>query len=136
MYHESWGSERLLFNVKSAIWQLYHRGENKLHSMRWWWCLICTRPTHLVGLYSANSLKQHSMGRHVISLRHFILILIQPVFDFTPYSCMCNGKAENTNLIFFGLTLQRFKLTIYYTRGNHANHYITDADQKQELHDT
>jgi hypothetical protein len=76
MYHESWGSERLLFNVKSAIWQLYHRGENKLHSMRWWWCLICTRPTHLVGLYSANSLKQHSMGRHVISLRHFILILL------------------------------------------------------------
>jgi len=34
---------------KWTILQLYH-GENKLHSMRWWWCLLCTRSTRSVGL--------------------------------------------------------------------------------------
>jgi predicted LPLAT superfamily acyltransferase len=33
---------------KWFIFQLYH-DENKLHSMRLWWCPLCTRPTHLVG---------------------------------------------------------------------------------------
>jgi len=42
--------EWLLFNTKWAIMQLYH-GENKLHSMKWWWCSFCTRPTHLVGFF-------------------------------------------------------------------------------------
>jgi len=26
--------------------QIYH-GENKLHSMGWWWCPLCTKPTRL-----------------------------------------------------------------------------------------
>jgi len=30
------------------FFELYH-GEKKLHLMRWWWCLLCTRPTHSVG---------------------------------------------------------------------------------------
>jgi len=37
--------------------------------------------------YSASSLKQQSqqsMGRHVASLRHIILILSQPVFSLSP----------------------------------------------------
>jgi len=34
----------LLLNAKQTIFQLYH-GENKLHSMTWWWCPLGTRPT-------------------------------------------------------------------------------------------
>jgi hypothetical protein len=35
-------------------------------------------------LYSANSLKQHSTGRHVAPLGHIILIPSQPVFALFP----------------------------------------------------
>jgi len=31
-----------LFNAKCGIFQPYH-GENKLLSIRWWWCPLCTR---------------------------------------------------------------------------------------------
>jgi hypothetical protein len=34
--------------------------------------------------YSANSLKQHSTGRHVAPLGHIILIPSQPVFALFP----------------------------------------------------
>jgi hypothetical protein len=40
------------------------------------------------------------------------------------YTC---GEATNTNLIFFCLTRPQFVPTIYRTRGEHANHYATDA---------
>jgi hypothetical protein len=56
--------------------------ENKLYTMKWWWCPQCTRPTCLVGFYSVSSLKQQSAGRHVAQLRHIILIPSQPVFAF------------------------------------------------------
>ena len=29
-----------------------------------WWCPLCTRPTHLVGFYSASSLKQQSVCKN------------------------------------------------------------------------
>jgi len=34
--------------------------------MSLWKCPLCTKPTRLVGFYSADSLKQHSVGRHVL----------------------------------------------------------------------
>ena len=46
----NWVSEWLLFNAKSEFFQLYH-GENKLFSMKWWWCSLCTRQTRLVGYF-------------------------------------------------------------------------------------
>ena len=36
-------------------------------------------------------------------------------------------EARNTNFIVFGLTWSGLEPTIYLTRGEHANHYITDA---------
>ena len=36
-------------------------------------------------------------------------------------------KATNTNVIVFGLTRSGLEPTIYRTRGEHANHYTTDA---------
>ena len=43
-------------------------------SMRWWWCLLCTRPTGLVEICSASSLKQQSVCRDLNQSRHIILI--------------------------------------------------------------
>jgi hypothetical protein len=41
---------------------------------------------------------------------------------------MLNGEATNTNFIVFGLTYKsELEHTIYRTRGEHANHYTTDA---------
>jgi hypothetical protein len=70
----------LLFNVNSAIFQLYH-GENRF-DFHW-----DDDEVHfvldqhaLLNFYRASSLKQQSEGRHVSSLGHIILILLQPVF--------------------------------------------------------
>ena len=52
----------------------------------------------------------------------------QAVFALTSLCCIIIGKAANTNFIVFSLTRQRLELTIYRTRGEHANHYTTDAD--------
>ena len=40
---------------------------------------------------------------------------------------MLSGKATNTYLIVFGLTQPGLEPMIYHTRGEHANHYTTDA---------
>jgi len=43
-------------------------------SMRWWWDLLCTKPTRLLDFHSARSLKQQSVDRHVAPLGHISLI--------------------------------------------------------------
>ena len=50
-------------------------------------------------LYNANSLKQQSAGRHVVT----VLIPCQPVFALTPLYCAPSGEAANTNFLGFGL---------------------------------
>jgi hypothetical protein len=40
---------------------------------------------------------------------------------------MLSGEATNTNIVVFGLIRPVFEPTIYRTRGEHANHYTTDA---------
>ena len=113
-------SEWLLFSSKWAIFQLYH-GDDKLHFDE----IISA----LWNFYNDSSLKQQSAGRHVVPLWHIILIPRQPVFVLTPYCCLLNGEAANTNLIVFNFTRPGLKLTIYHTRGEYANHYTTDAIQ-------
>ena len=95
--------------------------------MRCWWGPLCSRPRRLVFFHSASSLKQQSPGRHVAPLGHIILIPSQPVCILIPYSCVLSGEATNTNFIVFGLTRPGVEPTIYHTRGEHANHYTTDA---------
>ena len=67
--------EWLLFSANSTIFQLYH-GENKLIFNE-----MMMRSAEL-DLYSASSLKQQSMGRHVAPPAHIILIPSQPVLLF------------------------------------------------------
>ena len=38
------------------------------------------------------------------------------------------GEATNTNFIVFGFTRFGLELTMYRTRGEHANHYTTGTD--------
>ena len=51
----------------------------------------------------------------------------EPTGLFSPSCCVLSGKATNTNFIVFGFTWSGLKPTIYHTRGEHANHYTTDA---------
>jgi hypothetical protein len=45
---------------------------------------------------------------------------------------MLSEEATNTNFIIFGLTRPGLEPTIYRTRGEHANHYATDAVLTQQ----
>jgi len=78
-------------------------------------------------LYSASSLKQQSVGRHVAPLEHIILIPSQPVFSLFPENCLLSGEAANINFIVLGLTLPELEPLLYHIRGEHASHYNTDA---------
>jgi hypothetical protein len=40
---------------------------------------------------------------------------------------MFSGEATHTNFIVFGLTRLWLEPTIYHTRGEHANHYASNA---------
>ena len=78
-------------------------------------------------LHGASSLKQQSADRHVAPPEHIILIPSQPVFTPSPSCCVLSGEATQINFIVFGLTRPGLEPTIYHTRGEHANHYATDA---------
>jgi len=106
-------------------------------SMRWWWCLLCTRPTILVGyIYIAISLIQQSTWRQVSPLRHIILINQRQVSPLR-YIILINQslfllhdavwKAVNTNCIVFGFIRPVLEPTIYHTRSEHVNHYTAHA---------
>jgi len=45
---------------------------------------------------------------------------------------MLSGEATNTNFIVYGLTQPALETTTYHTRGEHANHYATDAIYKDQ----
>ena len=85
-------------------------------------CTLLDQHTEL-DFYSASSLKQQSVGRHVVPLGHIILIPSQPVFVLSPYCCVHSGEATNTNFIIFGLTRSGLEPTIYH----YYYHYTTDA---------
>ena len=63
----------------------------------------------------------------VAPLGHIILIPSQPIFALFPWCCVLSGEGTHTNFIVFGLTGSGMEPTIYHTRGEHANHYTTDA---------
>ena len=95
--------------------------------MRWWWGPLCSRPTDLVFLYSASSLKQQFANRHVAPLRHIILIPSQPIFALT-LNATCLAEKQLIPILYsLGLTWPRLEHTVYCSRGEHDNHYTTDA---------
>ena len=75
--------------------------------MRWWWCPLCTKPTHLVGFFSASSLKQQSPETHVTPLIH--LYPDSKSTNLCSYSLCCMLSGETANIKFQG-RIQDFKL--------------------------
>ena len=65
------------------------------------------------------------------TLGNITLILRQPVFDFTPYCCACD--AANINFIVFSFTWTGLEPTIYYSKWEHANHYIINVIKRNEI---
>ena len=117
-------SEWLLFNAISVIsWR---------EQVNFQWsdddvCFVLDQLAEL-DFYSASWLNPQSAGKHIAPLGgHIILIPSQPVFVLSPYCCVPSGEATNTHFPVFGLTPPGLEPTIYGTRGEHANHYVTDA---------
>jgi hypothetical protein len=109
-------SEGLLFNVIWAIFQLGH-GENRLYSMRWRWCPLCTRPnTHSWICIVLTHWNNTPCVDNVAPLPHIIPIPGRPVFTVMPWCCMLSREAANTNFIVFGLIRPVLKPAIYNTR--------------------
>ena len=110
-------------NRSMLIPKLVKDGENKLHWMGLWWCPVCTRPIrlHVVGQQSAVDMSLHSDILFWFQSKQTLLLLLNA-------ACFC-GEAANTDFIVFGLTRIWLEPTIYHTRGEHANHYITNAFQ-------
>lgn len=76
--------------------------------------------------HSSSSLKVQCIGRHVVSFRHMIMVLSQPVSALSPKRCMISGKATNINFILIGLTRPELAPMSYHTLGEHKNHYTTE----------
>ena len=55
-------TNNLYLTCQVTIFPLHH-GENKLHSMRWWWCPLSTTLTFLF-FFSAISMQQQSVQTH------------------------------------------------------------------------
>ena len=74
-------SEGLLFN--SAIYQLYHGQIKFIFNENDVYVRFALDQNAELDFYSASSLKQQSVERHVTLLRHISLILSQPVFAYS-----------------------------------------------------
>ena len=105
-----------MFNANSAIFQLFTWQEQV--NIQWDDVFFVLDQHANLDFYSASSLKQQSAGRHVATL-------LTHYSDSEPIGL--GGEATNSNFIVFGLTWQDLEPTMYCTRGEHVNHYATDA---------
>ena len=78
--------------------------------------------------YSARSLKQQSVDRHVTPLGHIILIPSHHSLLFL-LNAACLAEKQQIPSLVFGLTRPGLEPMIYRTRGEHTNHYATNAVQ-------
>ena len=85
--------------------------------MRWWWCPLCTRPTRLVGFLVLAHWNKSPRINMRPTWTHYPDSVRQTVFVLSPkYQFYC-----------LWLTRAGLWFTIYRTRGEDANHCITDA---------
>ena len=126
-----------MFNVKWAIFQLYHE-ENKLVHVMNDVCFVLDKQAKL-DYYSASSLKQQSPGRHVV-LAHWNN---SPLVDMSFYWDTLTWLQANQSLllllntVYFIIASSRkyqfeslvwpIELTICPTQDDHATHNNTDC---------
>lgn len=121
------------FGILILFFQL-HYSKNKLHSMKWWWCLLYTRPTRSVEclfIALARWLQQQFTGRQVAPLGPFILIPSYSVLPFISWFWMLSKEAAKDNFICFLLILPEPNVTIFRNRAEHAN--ATDKEKFGKL---
>ena len=118
-------SKWLLFNTNSAIFQLYH-GENKLTFKEMMMRSTLYWTNTLSWIFSASSLKQQSVDRHVTPLGHITSWFWANQSLLFLLNVACLEEKQQIPISVFGLTRLGLDPTIYCTRGEHANHYITD----------
>jgi hypothetical protein len=70
-------------------------------------------------MHSASS-QQQAADRHIVPLRHIILILSKPVFALSPSCCVLSEGVTNTHFIVFGLNRPGLEPTIYHTQAEYA----------------
>ena len=87
-------------------------------------CPICTSWIWIMLAHWNNSPR---IDMSSVPLGHIILIPNRSVLALSPLWWVLSGEATNTNFIVFGLTRSGLEPTIYRTRGEHTNHYTTDA---------
>ena len=95
--------------------------------MRWWWGPLCSRPTDLVFfivLAHWNNSPRIDMSLHSDILFWFranqsLLLLL---------NATCLAEKQLIPILYsLGLTRPRLEPTVYCSRGEHDNHYTTDA---------
>jgi hypothetical protein len=111
------GSQSVLW----IIFYLYH-GENKLHSMRWWWCLLCSRPTRLV-LTNYDNSSQVDMSPHSDTLSRFranyyFLFLLNGA---------CWAEKQQITILFLWFVPTGARICDLTIQGEHYNHYTIDT---------
>ena len=111
-----------------TIFQLYRGGH-----VYWWRKLRGPGENHRPVASHWQALSQNGVHLALIEIRtpnisgdrHWLHR--HPVFALPPLCCVLSREATNTNFIVFGLTRSGLEPTIYRTRGEHTNHYTTDA---------
>ena len=93
-----------------VIFQLFH-GENKLISMRWWWSLVCTRPTCLPssGLHNAHPLLALKISRKK-------LVRVYNAHGLSKKIAVGNVRIKYQSYIFFS------PLSMFHLLGEFKNH--------------
>ena len=93
--------------------------------MTWGWLFLLGQHARLE-IFSTNSLKQHSVSRHVALFWRIILIMSQKNFTLTPKWCMINREAAHINFIVIGFPWPKIQSTICCTLGKHTNWYTAE----------
>lgn len=108
-------SERVLFNTNSTHFQLC-LGENKLHSVKRWWCPLCTLYlTNMLNWMFIELVHWNKSPRVDMLVYTNTLFWFPTVFALTPWYCMFAFWFEkNQGLINYlpHLRLRRITLTI------------------------
>ena len=119
-------SEWLLFNANSAIsWREQVNFQWDDYEVRF----VLDQQAEL-DFYNASSLKQQCTDRYVAPLRHLETLFWFRANQYLLFLLNAACLAEKQQIpVVFGLAWSRLESTIYRTRGEHANHYATDAVQ-------
>ena len=106
----------------------YIMARSSSFSMKWWWSPLYTRSARLIGfiivLVHRNNSPRIDISSHSDTLSWFRAN--QSLLFLFNAACLAE-KQQITNFVVFGLTRPGLEPTIYRTRGDHANHYATDA---------